>query len=50
MRTEELPDAFGFDPDVIHGLAHNIISFLRANCTLEGHTYWLHKTPDDVRL
>jgi len=28
---------------VIYDVAQNILSFLKANCTKEGHTYWLFK-------
>jgi len=32
-----------FPVQVIHDVAQNILSFLKANCTKEGHTYWLFK-------
>ncbi|CAF0946151.1 unnamed protein product [Rotaria sordida] len=49
VKTEELPYREGceFPPDVIRDLATNLLSFLKANATKEGHTYWLFKGPDD---
>ena len=32
-----------FHLQVIKDVARNILSFLKSNCTLEGHTYWLFK-------
>jgi len=32
-----------FPMQVIYDVAQNILSFLKANCTKEGHTYWLFK-------
>ncbi|CAF4137074.1 unnamed protein product [Rotaria magnacalcarata] len=49
VKTEELPYREGaeFPPGVIRDLATNLLSFLKANATKEGHTYWLCKGPDD---
>ncbi|CAF3360300.1 unnamed protein product [Rotaria socialis] len=49
VKTEELPYREGaeFPPDVIRDLATNLLSFLKANATKEGHIYWLFKGPDD---
>ena len=30
-----------FSPDLISNICSNILHFLKANCTKEGHTYWL---------
>uniref|UniRef100_H2ZLP7 EDRF1 N-terminal domain-containing protein n=1 Tax=Ciona savignyi TaxID=51511 RepID=H2ZLP7_CIOSA len=51
IRTEDIPKLEGsrFHPKVIKDIAQNILSFLKSNCTKEGHTYWLFKVgPDDV--
>eukprot|EP00051_Salpingoeca_urceolata_P013251 m.165807 g.165807 ORF g.165807 m.165807 type:complete len:1289 (+) comp17743_c1_seq4:199-4065(+) len=52
FKTEELPQAFGFQPTVVRDIAENVVSFLRSNATKEGHTYWLYKgdEEDAVRL
>jgi len=52
LKTEDIPAASGFEPAVVHDIAQNICSFLRANCAKEGHTYWLYKeeNADVVRL
>ncbi|UJR27243.1 hypothetical protein I4U23_008538 [Adineta vaga] len=49
MKTEDIPYREGcqFPPSVIRDLATNLLSFLKANATKEGHTYWLFKGPDD---
>jgi len=50
-KTEELPNLEGssFSPKVIKDVAQNILSFMKSNCTREGHTYWLFKaTGSDV--
>ncbi|UJR21959.1 hypothetical protein I4U23_025027 [Adineta vaga] len=49
MKTEDIPYREGcdFHPNVIRDLATNLLSFLKANATKEGHTYWLFKGPDD---
>ncbi|CAF5142874.1 unnamed protein product, partial [Rotaria magnacalcarata] len=45
VKTEELPYREGceFPANVIRNLATNLLSFLKANATKEGHTYWLFK-------
>ena len=45
MKTEDIPYREGcqFPPSVIRDLATNLLSFLKANATKEGHTYWLFK-------
>uniref|UniRef100_F6UHR3 Erythroid differentiation-related factor 1 n=1 Tax=Ciona intestinalis TaxID=7719 RepID=F6UHR3_CIOIN len=52
IRTEDIPTLEGsrFRPKVIKDIAQNILSFLKSNCTKEGHTYWLFKgsNEDDV--
>ncbi|CAF0756223.1 unnamed protein product [Adineta ricciae] len=49
IKTEDIPYREGcqFPPSVIRDLATNLLSFLKANATKEGHTYWLFKGPDD---
>ncbi|KAL5017442.1 hypothetical protein ScPMuIL_007031 [Solemya velum] len=49
MKTEEIPDLDDskFDPQEVNDIARNILSFLKANTTKEGHTYWLYKGVDD---
>lgn len=50
-KTEELPNLEGssFSSKVIVDVAQNILSFMKSNCTREGHTYWLFKaTGSDV--
>lgn len=32
-----------FSQQVIKDIAQNMLSFMKANCTQEGHTYWLFK-------
>ncbi|XP_023564817.1 erythroid differentiation-related factor 1 [Octodon degus] len=45
MKTEEIPNLENskFSTEVIKDIAQNILSFLKRNCTKEGHTYWLFK-------
>ncbi|RDD38599.1 Erythroid differentiation-related factor 1 [Trichoplax sp. H2] len=45
IKTEDIPKAEGsqFSPKLIKDIARNILSFLKSNCTQEGHTYWLLK-------
>lgn len=45
IKTEEIPnlDNSGFSPRVIKDVAQNILSFLKAKATKEGHTYWLFR-------
>ncbi|XP_022805708.1 erythroid differentiation-related factor 1-like [Stylophora pistillata] len=47
-KTEELPnlEESNFSPKVVKDVAQNILSFMKANCTREGHTYWLFKATD----
>ncbi|XP_059045506.1 erythroid differentiation-related factor 1 [Achroia grisella] len=49
MKTEDLPtmENSRFSPKVIRNVAQNILSFLKANVTKAGHTYWLFKGPHD---
>nr|XP_039263347.1 erythroid differentiation-related factor 1-like [Styela clava] len=51
IKTEDIPklDHSSFSPQVVKDIAQNILSFLKSNCTKEGHTYWLFKgSGDDV--
>ncbi|XP_026754166.1 erythroid differentiation-related factor 1 [Galleria mellonella] len=51
MKTEDLPtmENSKFSPKVIRNVAQNILSFLKANVTKAGHTYWLFKgSRDDI--
>ncbi|XP_065882878.1 erythroid differentiation-related factor 1-like isoform X3 [Dysidea avara] len=51
IDTEDIPhlENSKFSSQVIYDVAQNILSFLKANCTKEGHTYWLFKgSGDDV--
>eukprot|EP00111_Clytia_hemisphaerica_P018019 TCONS_00053334-protein len=54
IKTAELPFLEGsqFSPKIIKDVAQNILSFLKSNCTKEGHTYWLFKSSkeDVVKL
>lgn len=45
IKTEDIPnlDNSSFSTKVVKDIAQNILSFLKANCTKEGHTYWLFK-------
>lgn len=45
MKTEDIPhlDNSTFSTRVVKDIAQNILSFLKSNCTKEGHTYWLFK-------
>ncbi|GAB0096187.1 erythroid differentiation-related factor 1 [Sergentomyia squamirostris] len=49
IKTEDLPslDNSRFSPKIIKNVAQNILSFLKANATKAGHTYWLFKRPKD---
>ncbi|OWF38276.1 erythroid differentiation-related factor 1-like [Mizuhopecten yessoensis] len=49
IKTEDIPNMEGsrFDPQEVTEIARNILSFLKANATKEGHTYWLYKGNDD---
>lgn len=51
IKTEDIPNLEHscFSPQVVKDIAQNILSFLKSNCTKEGHTYWLFKgSGDDV--
>ncbi|XP_063291146.1 erythroid differentiation-related factor 1 [Pelobates fuscus] len=54
IKTEDIPnlDNSNFSTKVIKDIAQNILSFLKSNCTKEGHTYWLFKASgsDIVKL
>ncbi|NWU94141.1 EDRF1 factor, partial [Upupa epops] len=45
IKTEDIPNLenSNFSTKVIKDIAQNILSFLKSNCTKEGHTYWLFK-------
>jgi len=45
IKTEEIPNLenSGFSPRVVKDVAQNILSFLKAKATKEGHTYWLFR-------
>lgn len=45
IKTEDIPDLENstFSTRVVKDIAQNILSFLKSNCTKEGHTYWLFK-------
>ncbi|EDO48782.1 predicted protein [Nematostella vectensis] len=47
-KTEELPNLKDstFSPQVVKDIAKNLLSFMKSNCTQEGHTYWLYKGND----
>lgn len=49
IKTEDLPhlENSKFSPKVVRDIAQNILSFLKANATKAGHTYWLFKGKDD---
>lgn len=54
IKTEDIPhlENSNFSTRVIKDIAQNILSFLKSNCTKEGHTYWLFKASgsDIVKL
>ncbi|XP_040035033.2 erythroid differentiation-related factor 1 [Gasterosteus aculeatus] len=54
IKTEEIPhlENSNFSTRVVKDIAQNILSFLKSNCTKEGHTYWLFKASgsDIVKL
>ncbi|KAG9341859.1 hypothetical protein JZ751_018583 [Albula glossodonta] len=54
IKTEDIPDLENstFSTKVVKDIAQNILSFLKSNCTKEGHTYWLFKASgsDIVKL
>lgn len=45
VKTEDLPHLpdSKFSPNLVRGVAQNILSFLKSNATKAGHTYWLFK-------
>lgn len=45
IKTEDIPHLQNstFSTRVVKDIAQNILSFLKSNCTKEGHTYWLFK-------
>ncbi|XP_061915162.1 erythroid differentiation-related factor 1-like isoform X2 [Entelurus aequoreus] len=54
IKTEDIPHLENsmFSTRVVKDIAQNILSFLKSNCTKEGHTYWLFKASgsDFVKL
>ncbi|XP_038265268.1 erythroid differentiation-related factor 1 isoform X1 [Dermochelys coriacea] len=54
IKTEDIPNLenSNFSTKVVKDIAQNILSFLKSNCTREGHTYWLFKASgsDIVKL
>ncbi|KAM7385459.1 hypothetical protein PAMP_001542 [Pampus punctatissimus] len=54
IKTEDIPhlENSTFSTRVVKDIAQNILSFLKSNCTKEGHTYWLFKASgsDFVKL
>ncbi|XP_034040596.1 erythroid differentiation-related factor 1 isoform X2 [Thalassophryne amazonica] len=54
IKTEDIPhlENSTFSARVVKDIAQNILSFLKSNCTKEGHTYWLFKASgsDIVKL
>ncbi|XP_694764.4 erythroid differentiation-related factor 1 isoform X2 [Danio rerio] len=54
IKTEDIPNLENstFSTRVVKDIAQNILSFLKSNCTKEGHTYWLFKASgsDIVKL
>ncbi|KAL4640951.1 erythroid differentiation-related factor 1 isoform X3 [Arapaima gigas] len=54
IKTEDIPnlESSNFSTRVVKDIAQNILSFLKSNCTKEGHTYWLFKASgsDIVKL
>ncbi|XP_058508258.1 erythroid differentiation-related factor 1-like [Solea solea] len=54
IKTEDIPhlENSTFSTKVVKDIAQNILSFLKSNCTKEGHTYWLFKASgsDIVKL
>jgi hypothetical protein len=45
VKTEDIPNLENseFSPKEVLEVAQNILAFLKANCTREGHTYWLFR-------
>ncbi|XP_077439017.1 erythroid differentiation-related factor 1 [Vanacampus margaritifer] len=54
IKTEDIPhlENSTFSTRVVKDIAQNMLSFLKSNCTKEGHTYWLFKASgsDIVKL
>lgn len=50
IKTEDIPhlENSTFSTRVVKDIAQNILSFLKSNCTKEGHTYWLFKGENDL--
>lgn len=46
MRTEDIPNLenSSFDPNEVLDIAQNIMSFIKRQAAVEGHTYWLYKS------
>ena len=46
MKTEDIPNLenSSFDPNEVLDIAQNIMSFIKRNAAVEGHTYWLYKS------
>ncbi|BFY97316.1 hypothetical protein BsWGS_00355 [Bradybaena similaris] len=49
MRTEDIPNLenSSFDPNEVLDIAQNIMSFIKRQAAVEGHTYWLYKSEND---
>lgn len=47
LPTSKIPEISDFDPEIIKSLTTNIVSYLRKNCTEQGHTYWMFKPAND---
>lgn len=52
IKTEDIPhlENSTFSTRVVKDIAQNILSFLKSNCTKEGHTYWLFKGRRQVTM
>ncbi|CAG5124331.1 unnamed protein product, partial [Candidula unifasciata] len=49
MRTEDIPNLenSSFDPNEVLDIAQNLMSFIKRQAAVEGHTYWLYKSEND---
>ncbi|GFN84148.1 erythroid differentiation-related factor 1-like, partial [Plakobranchus ocellatus] len=49
IKTEDIPNLenSNFDPNEVLDIARNIMSFIKCNAAVEGHTYWLYKSEND---
>ncbi|XP_059139586.1 erythroid differentiation-related factor 1-like [Physella acuta] len=49
IKTEDIPNLENskFDPNEVLDIAQNIMSFIKRNAAVEGHTYWLYKSEND---